>query len=116
MQSVVVGDYVLSEENRQDLDRVQNSACKLILKNRYESDQKALAIFDLKDSNHRRNQLCEAFAIKAFKNSSIIFKPNDNIHILNLRNPSKLKVTSCRTERYIKSALPSMQVMLNRLA
>ena len=99
----------------EDLERVQKSACKLILKNRYESYQKALEILDLDDLNQRRNQLCKAFAIKAHKNSSIVFEPNNNSHIMNLRNPSKFKVAACRTERYRKSTLPSMQVMLNQI-
>ena len=115
-QSAVVWHSALSEENRQDLERVQKSACKLILKNRYESYHKALETLDLEDLNQRRNQLCKAFAIKAYKNSSIIFEPSDNIHMMDLRNPAKFKVTSCRTERYRKSALPSMQVMLNQIA
>ena len=62
----------------------------------------------LDDLNQRRNELCKAFAIKAYTNSIIVFEPNDNSHIMNIRNPSKLKVAACRTERYRKSTLPSM--------
>ena len=75
--------------------------------------KKALDILDLEDLEQRRNKLCKVFACKAEKKSSIKFEPNDNCHVMDLRQTDKFKVTFCKTERYKNSAIPRMQVLLN---
>ena len=82
---------------------------------KYECYKKALEILDLSDLNQRRNKLCKVFAGKALKNSIISFTPNDNTHIMDLRQVNKCKETFCKTERYKKSAIPTMEVMLNQM-
>ena len=112
-QSAVVWHFGLTEKNRHDLERVQKSACKLILRRKYEDYTKALDILDLDNLEKRRNKLCKTFACKAEKNFSIKFEPNHNCHFIDLRQTDKLKVTFCKTERYKNSAIPRMQVLLN---
>ena len=77
--------------------------------------EKALEILDLSDLNQRRNQLFKVFADEAVKNSSISFQPNDKTHIMDLRQVNEYKETFCKTERYKKSAIPAMEVMLNQM-
>ena len=113
-QSAVVWHFSLTEQNKQDLERVQKSAFKIILKNKYENYHKSLEILDLIDLNQRRIQLCKVFAIKSNKNSSIAFELNDNCHAMENRKTWKYKVSLCRTERLKKSSIPGMQELLNQ--
>ena len=115
-QNAVVWHFSLTEENREDLERVQKSACKIMFKNKYENYQKSLEKLDIEDLNQRRISLCKVFARKSQKNSSIQIELSDKIHVLETRKPSKFKVTFCKTERYKRSAIPSMQVLLNQEA
>ena len=113
-QSAVVWHTSLSEQNRQDLDRVQKSACKIILRNKYDSYKGALETLNLEDLHERRNFLCKSFAQKSEANGSLIFEPNDKLHTMDIRNTNQFKVTMCNTDRLLKSALPQMQRMMNQ--
>ena len=112
-QSAVVWHFGLTEENRHDLERVQKSACKLILRRKYEDYTKVLDILDLEDLEQRRYKLCKVFACKAERNGSIKCEPNDNCHVIKLRKTDRFKVIFCKTDRYKNSAIPGMQVLLN---
>ena len=57
----------LTEQDSEDLERVQKNACKIILKNKYESYEKALNIIDLECLSDKRIKLCKDFAQKAAK-------------------------------------------------
>ena len=115
-QNAVVWHFSLTKENSEDLERVQKSACKIIFKHKYENYHKSLVKLDIEDLNQRRINLCKVFAKKSQKNSSIHFEPTDKEHTMDTRKPSKFKVTFCKTERYKKSAIPSMQDLLNQEA
>ena len=67
-QSATVWHSSLTEENKSDLERVQKSAVKVILGNKYENYQKALSKLDLENLNDRRDILCRHFAIKSTTN------------------------------------------------
>ena len=114
-QNALVWHSGFTEENQQDLERVQKSACKIIMKRKYESYNKALEILDLNYLIQRQNQLCRTFACKASRNSRIIFEPNIDSHTMYFRQNHIYKENFCKTERYKKSAIPSMQVMLNQM-
>ena len=113
-QSAVVWHSSLTQQNTEDLNRVQKSACKIMLKNRYESYQKSLDILDLQDLSERRQYLCKEFAQKAVKNGSIEFPLNHKVHNMDTRNTHKYNISHCNTERLLKSALPQMQRLLNQ--
>ena len=53
-QSAVVWRSSLTEENKFDLSRVQKTACKVTLKSRYKSYEKALEVLDLESLSDRR--------------------------------------------------------------
>ena len=112
-QSAVVWHSSLTEQNSQDLTRVQKSACKIILRKSYVSYKKALLDLDLEDLADRRKQLCKVFAEKSANNDTIDFEINNKEHLMQLRNPEQYKVSHFRTERFHKSAIPYMQRLLN---
>ena len=76
-QSAVVWHSSLTNQNREDLERVQKSGCKIILKNKYEKYEKALSIIDLEYLSDRRTKLCKDFALGT-KN---VLKKHIAIHI-----------------------------------
>ena len=112
-QSAVVWHSSLTKQNREGLERVQKSACKIILKNKYENYEKALNIIDLEYLSDRRTKLCKDFAQKAAKNGSIEFPLNIKSHTMNTRNQKRFKETHCNTYRLLKSTIPQMQRLLN---
>ena len=101
------------QQNISDLERVQKSATKIILKNSYINYQNALRRLNLDDLMQRRNQLCKSFAKPSVKNASIYFEPNDKLHSMNTRNTNIYRIKHCNTEGFNKSAMPQMQRMLN---
>ena len=114
-QSCVVWQSSHTTENKEDLTRVQKTSCRIILKNRYNSYEKALESLDLEDLNERRDKLCKLFARKAAKSSNPHFKLIENPYTMKLRNPKTYQVTHCNTERLKMSAVPQMQRMLNEI-
>ena len=78
-QSATVWHSSLSEDNKNDLERVQKSALKLILDDKYQGYKKALLKLDIESLSDRREKLCLNFAIKAAKNdkSKHMFPLND---------------------------------------
>ena len=104
----------LTDENKQDLERIQKSACKIILKNKNIEYERALQFLNLDNLNDRRETLCQRFANKSAINETIIFEPNIKSHQMEARNSEIYQVTHCKTERLKKSAIPHMQRMLNQ--
>ena len=64
-QSATVWHSSLTEENRTDLERIQKSALRIILGDKYQTYAKALEICELETLDLRRKNLCLSFAIKA---------------------------------------------------
>ena len=67
-QSATVWHSSLTEENVNDLERVQKSALKIILQEKYKTYKQALAQLGLESLSERREQLCLNFAEKCLKN------------------------------------------------
>ena len=114
-QSAVVWHSSLTQQNIEDLDRVQKSACKIILNNKYESYDKALISLNLEKLSERRQKLCKDFAVKADRNKIIDFPKNSKSHPMNTRILNRYEVSHCNTERLKHSAIPQMQRILNTL-
>ena len=114
-QSAVVWHSGLTEENAADLERVQKTAVKIILKNKYNGYKKSLIKLDMETLHERRNQLSLNFAIKSTKNKKMkyMFPRNIKSHLMKTRNPEKFQVQFAKTERLKKSAIISMQNLLN---
>ena len=115
-QSATVWHSSLTEENSNDLERVQKSAVKLILKEKYIGYQQGLAHIGLENLKERRENLCLEFARKCLKNDRLkhMFPRNSNIHSMETRNHEKYKVQHANTGRLQKSAIIHMQKLLNK--
>ena len=61
-QSAVVWHSSLTEQNKSDLERVQKSALKMILGQKYETYKKALSDLNLETLEESREFLCLRFA------------------------------------------------------
>ena len=105
----------LTEENAADLERVQKTAVKIILKNKYIGYKKSLVKLDMETLHERRNHLSLNFAMKSTKNKKMkyMFPLNIKSHIMKTRNPEKFQVQHAKTERLRNSAIISMQNSLN---
>ena len=90
-QSSVVWHSSLTAENRNDLERVQKSAVKVILGGKYQSYKKSLDVLDLEKLDSRREYLCLKFAQKCASNEKTkdMFPLNDKLH--NMETCSKYK-------------------------
>ena len=114
-QSAVVWHSSLTEENCKDLERVQRSAMKIILGERFISYKKSLDILGIQTLKDRRKELCLRFAKKSLRNSKLknMFPLNEKQHKLLTRKPEKYKVEYARHERLKKSPIIYMQKLLN---
>ena len=112
-QSAVVWHSSLTEENINDLERVQKTSLRIILKKRFAKYEHALNVLGLDDLVTRRNQLCKTFANRSYKDNSIHFELSEKLHPMQTRQINKFKIPYCNTQRLSMSALPQMQKMLN---
>ena len=109
----VVWHSSLTRGEELELERVQKTALKVILKENYRNYEEALFETNLKTLKERREHLCRNFAKKCVKagSSSNLFPLNPCP--VNSRNHEKYLVTSTKTSRLAKSAVPYMQKILN---
>ena len=114
-QSATVWHFSLTQDNINDLERVQKTAVKIILQDEYKGYQRGLAQLDLETLENRREELCLAFAQKCTKNEKMkhMFPLNDKSHNMNTRNDEKYKVQFANTDRLKDSAIIYMQNILN---
>ena len=114
-QSCTVWHSSLTEENSKDIERVQKSACKLILTENYRSYENALEILNIESLFDRREILCLEFAKKCLRNEKMkeLFKENPKIHEMETRNKEKYEIIHARTSRFKKSSIIYMQRLLN---
>ena len=66
-QSCPVWHSSLTDENREDLERVQKTSLKIILGPKYNNYEKALNLLELESLQDRRESLCLRFAQKCVK-------------------------------------------------
>ena len=114
-QSAVVWHSSLSQKNRNDLERVQKSAMRVILGDSYRGYKDALETVGLMTLEERRNQMCYRFAKQCLKLDKMkkFFIRNKNGHAMEVRGSEFYKVDRYKTERFRKSAIPFMIKMLN---
>ena len=114
-QSATVWHSSLSNENSEDLERVQKSACRIMLQEQYRGYRNALNRLELETLGERRENLCLNFALKCAKNPKTInmFPRKNKQHGMNTRNPDEFKVQFANTERLKNSSILYMQRLLN---
>ena len=115
-QSASVWHSSLSQQNIIDLERVQKSALKVILKEKYSDYESALLKLNIETLYKRRELLCYRFAKKGLKLSQFkkLFPVSKSLHVMQKRNQDRFIVNSSKTERYKRSSIPSMQRLLNK--
>ena len=104
----------ISQAERQDLERIQKSACHIILGRNYTSYKHALKLLKLDTLESRRIKLSLKFGLKAenhkkFKNW---FKPSEVNHKTRSINPKYCSVRANHT-RFAKSPLSYLTKLLN---
>ena len=106
----------MTQKNVTDLERVQKSAVRIICGKNYESYSNTLSELGMKSLSDRRKLLCLKFAKKSLKveNFGHLFPLNSKSHDMRARNSNTYKVTKSYSKRYLQSAIPSMQRLLNR--
>ena len=114
-QSAVVWHSSLTQKCKNQLERVQKSALRVILGPKYINYSDALEKLNLQSLDERRKYLCLKFAKKCLIVDKLkkMFPLNINSHIMKKRNFERYKVKNCLTERHKSSAIPYMQRLLN---
>ena len=112
--AVPVWQGALSQEEKIDLERIQKSACHIILGKSYTSYKNALLLLNLETLEYRRNKLSLKFALKASKHQKFRkwFIPKQKI--VNTRNTAtKYKPVRASHARYSNSPLGYLTDLLN---
>ena len=115
-QSAPVWHSSLTVENSNDIERVQKSAVKIILGNQFEDYRKSLTKLEMITLEERRHRLCLNFALKCSKDARMksIFPKNPKSHQMVTRKSEVYYVQHAKTSRLKNSAVPQMQIMLNK--
>ena len=104
----------LTISNKIDIERVQKSACHIILGDKYETYERALSALGLDNLHARRVNLCKAFALKNVHSEKYTswFKINHQ-KVGARRIKKKYKEINCRTKRFKNSPIPYLTRVLN---
>ena len=106
----------LTFEQEKKLETIQKASLKIILGQNYSSYEDALMLTSLKSLKDRRQERSFKFALKAIKHpeNKKMFPVNERECAQNTRNSEKYYVNFAHTETYKKSAIPSLQRLLNQ--
>ena len=106
----------MSKENELDLERVQKSAVKVILKEGYTDYKSGLKTLNIESLYDRREKLCLRFAKKCLKieNFKKLFPLKKSTHDMKKRMTEKFYMKTYNTERYQRSAIPAMIRLMNK--
>ena len=117
-QSAVFWHSSLTKKNISDLERVQKSALKLILRERYINYRNALNVIGIDSLEMRREKLCLKFAKACLKHEKLtdLFPKSKKDHSMDKRVKEVYSIRRANTERFRKSAIINMQKMLNNEA
>ena len=116
-QNCTVWHSGLSAENSANIERLQKTSLKIILKDEYKSYENALKLLDLEPLFERREILCYNFAKKSLNNPRMkhFFQMKNKEHQMKTRNSETFIVDQARTERLKKSPIIHMQKLPNKL-
>ena len=115
-QSAVLWHSSITQKCQNNLERVQKSALKIILGDKYVSYDNALKVLKLQSLKERREDLCLKFADKCLQvpKLSRMFPKNPHGHDMNKRSSECFQVKRGLTTRLRNSAIPYMQRLLNK--
>ena len=106
----------LTVTDRQDLERIQKAAVKVILGKEYVGYDQALTVLNLESLNMRREAMALKFAKRSLQNRNFskLFPLREVKHGMMFRTSEKYVVNHSKTKRYKESAVPYLQGLLNR--
>ena len=106
----------LTLADRQDLERIQKAAVKVILKRYYQSYEQALGLLKVETLDQRRENMALKFAKNSLKNLNFskLFPLKKVNHQMKVRNSEKYMINPYKTKRHQQSALPYLQGLLNK--
>ena len=86
------------------------AALRVILRGDYQNYKDALTLLKMESLEERRGLISLKFAKNCLKNENFskLFPLKRKKHAMNVRNPDRYIVKSAKTERYKKSAIPSL--------
>ena len=108
-----MAQFINKKKERNEIERVQKVALKIILGSDYEDYDAALEIAGLSTLDDRRKGLCKQFVKNCIKNLKMYRLFPLNKIAKNTRNPKKYLVTPANTDRLARSAIPHMRRLLN---
>ena len=114
-QNVAAWNYAITQEECEDIERVQKVAVKIILKDDYSNYEESLTLVRLEKLQFRKRQLCLKFAKKCLNNekTAAMFPVNPSYISDLTRYSGKKKVNFAHTDRLMYSAIPALQRLLN---
>ena len=103
-QSAVVWHSSLTQKNRQDLERVQKAAVRVIMGRNYTTYKNGLIVLKLDTLEKRRELLCLRFAKNCIKTEKVkdLFPLNNSKHGMKMRKVKKYKTNKQNTNRLKK--------------
>ena len=109
----VVWHSSISSEESNNIERVQKTALRIILKSDYDNYHSALRLVSLSTLKERRKKLSLSFAKKCLKSddNKDLFPQVEKL--VNTRQHERFFVIPARTERVAKSTIPYLQRLLN---
>ena len=109
-----VWHFDITQAERNEIERVQKVACKIILQDSYQSYENALETLDLENLTERRMNLCLNFAKRCLKfEKTLDMFPLNELNTNHTRSHEKFRVKHAKTDRLKNSAIPQMQRLLN---
>ena len=115
-QSCAIWHSTITQENIDDLERVQKNACRIILGNKYIGYDESLKYLNLDKLNVRREKLAVKFGSNCTENPKTIklFVPRKKTHKQKIRKENRFEVFKSKTQRIEKSSVPYLQKLLNK--
>ena len=112
--AAVVFHSMITIEDGQNIERIQKTAARIIMGDRYKSYEHSLRFLDLESLQDRREKLCLSFALKSLKNVRFkhLFEPTPNVDY-RFRNVKRFKEPQYDTSRYNNSPLVYLTRLLN---
>ena len=106
----------LTQTDRQDLERIQKAAVKVILRSDYTNYEQALNVLNIESLNQRRETMALKFAKRSLNNENFskLFPLREMKYGMKFRKSEKYLVKHSKTKRYKDSAVPYLQGLLNR--
>ena len=103
----------LTVANRNDIERIQKSAMKVIFRSDYPGYERSLKILNIESLQDRRERLSLNFAKKCLNHEKFSEMFPKNLSKIKSRGKERYHVNMANTERYKHSAMPFLQRKLN---